>query len=272
MQYIDLVDLAKTIKRFIKVYNEYVESGIYYEIWEDNYRDEGENDWNPYEQELDLEKLASAFHALSKKSCSQLIALASNKDIKVLKELYSEIADLWSECSKGSNIITFIKESITPTDDLHRTNNAINYAKLGVLLDFPYFDPDNWIDNHIKINPIVLSLNSKLPKEIENRLNEATFSYIYGFYNSSTALCRSVLEGLLRDKLRNEIPCVDKWTLNEMLKWLEKKSNKERTVAWNVKKVRKKANDILHNLREKMTRDQAKNVLLDTRKLLEEII
>ena len=273
MEYSDIERLLELLKQFQKAWEEYEEKETQYYVWRDNYEDdeyyEGGLDNYGFELEEAADELFDSYLKVSKKICAQNISLVPNKEKETFKKIINILSDEFLTDAKGEKIVDLLKNIRFDSKD---SPHVKKYVKLKLLLALPYFDPDEWVKEYIEIKPLVLRLDSRLPKEIEKRLHEATFCHIYGFYNASTAICRSVLEGLLKKKLQKEIPDVEKWELKEMLRWLEKKSVKEQQVAWNVKKVRKDANNILHNLHENMSKDKSKNILLDTRKLLEELI
>ncbi|GMR04962.1 MAG: hypothetical protein BMS9Abin23_0885 [Thermodesulfobacteriota bacterium] len=277
MEFIELNRLMNFAGQFWKAWDNYNEKLITYEVWQDNYEEEEFYEEQLLQHESDLEEsvdeLIESFLQLSRKVCVQNVAIVPSKEKKVFKEIINILSKNLLESSKEIKIIDLMKSSkkIFP-DNIFRIEEVINFAKFKLLLDLPYFNPDAWLKEYTKINPLVLSLDSRLPREIEERLNEATFCYIYGFYNASTAICRSVLEGLLKKNLRKEIPNVERRTLKELLSWLEKKSTDEREVAWNVNKVSRQANKILHNLHAKISKSKSKTILLNTRKLLEELL
>lgn len=275
MEYSEAENLLEFAKQFQKAWDEYGNKLTQLEVWRDNYEEDEcyEGGMDDYGSELReaANELIDSYSKISKKLCAQNISLVPNKQ----KELFKKIIDLLSDgClkdTKEAKIEDLFKENVK-LPDCEDITDIKKHVKLKLLLDLPYFEPDSWIKEYIEIKPLVLSLDSRLPKEIEKRLDEATFCHIYGFYNASTAICRSVLEGLLKKKLKKEIPNTDGRCLDELLKWLEKKTVTEKQAAWNIKKVKQAANSILHNLHENMSKDKSKRVLLDTRRLLEEFI
>ena len=272
MEFVKVERLMELAKKFWEAWDNYEQKLNRLDVLRDNYEEEVDYDGilGQYEYELEesADELTDSFLKLSRKICPQNVSLVHSSEKPAIKKIMSILSKGLSEDIKKVKLHDILKEIRIGAfhDDIHC------FAKFKLIIELPYFNPDAWFKNYTEVNPLVLSLESRLSKEIEKRLEEATFCHIYGFYNASTAICRSVLEGLLKKILQKEIPNIEKWNLEDMLRWLEKKSVKEQKVAWNVKKVRKNVNKILHNLHENMSKEKSKNILFDTRKLLEDLV
>jgi hypothetical protein len=249
MQYVDSGLVLKLIQDFFNTYNEI-----------DKLK-KGNVDIFDSKYQKHIEDCIKKYCLLMGELSPEKITRIPQKEKENVKKIYSLIREFGEDGDSVENLLM-------TAYDWHSHENAIGAAKLQFLFDFPYFSPDNWLNEYFKINPLILSLNSNLPKEIERRLFEATHCYIYGFYNACTALCRSILESALKEKLKGKIP--NYWTLEEIIKWVQKTSSNDNQSTWNIDKIRRKANKVLHNLQENINKKSCYNTIIDTRKILEE--
>ncbi len=218
------------------------------------------------EEEKFIEKLLE----LVREVRPDTIVKVPNADKKAIKEAYNTIRKAMGIISETVNI----QNSIWIAHDWHRSEDLFEAAALRILIEMPYFDPDGWLKKMFEINPLTLAFSSRLPGEINNRLLEATYCYVYGFYNAAGALCRSVLEGRLKEYLTKKgIDVRWRWTLGEVLKFLEKGSYKEKQLAIDIKveNIKLFGNKILHEL-ENVDERKCYSIINDTRKLLEELV
>lgn len=74
----------------------------------------------------------------------------------------------------------------------------------GNLLSLKYFSPDEWLDRLSKAEMGTLLVKGPgIPDWLHKRYKEAAYAYVYGFFNASVALCRSIIEVILKNKLES---------------------------------------------------------------------
>ena len=227
--------------------------------------------FDEYEEKLEsgdrgkFNECINIYRQLMKELSPENIALIPQKDREQIRRLYNIIREFW-----GGSVSSLLH---TAYDYHEQRDDPTAVAKLQIIFNLPYFSPDEWLDKYFNVSPLILSLDSKLPKGIEDRLYEATYCYIYGFYNACIALCRSILEGAFKEKVKGNFPggkIPDDWKLDEIIKWLGKISYIDKQSTWDIRKIKKQANEILHDL-DNVDKKRCRRYIKDTRKLLEEL-
>lgn len=140
---------------------------------------------------------------------------------------------------------------------------------LMILLKFPFFKPDLWCKKEDELRPLYIK-GAGIPGWLSNRYREALYSYIYGFNNAAIALCRSIVEGIINNKLEN---ISNKTDLKEKIEYYVKTVNdtEHKQAAWNTHKVRISANDVLHDIQKPANDKLVKKTLLVTRDFIKSV-
>lgn len=119
------------------------------------------------------------------------------------------------------------------------------------------FIPDSYYRAKIKIGPIIASFHH-IPDNIQQYFNEIRETFAFGFYRSSVALCRSLVEMALYDKLSRKgifqnrntkvvnIDIAKEDNLYRYINLAKRERILEREKAELAHNIRKSANDILH--------------------------
>jgi len=151
----------------------------------------------------------------------------------------------------------YVEVSEYDSDDSYDSDCA---EMLKILIDFPFFKPDHWCKKEDELKPLYIK-GAGIPIWLSDRYMEALYSYIYGFNNAAIAICRSIVEGILVNKYNM------KGDLKDMIEFYikTKKDIKDKQVAWNTKKIRRLANDILHDIRKSAKDKEVKETLSMTR-------
>ena len=146
-----------------------------------------------------------------------------------------------------------------------------------------YFDVVGYFFEKIKIGPIISSL--KIPAHLLSYFNELKESYAFGQYKASTALCRSLLEIALYEKLKargvfkNKNPKVTNIDVTKednlcryinMAKWEKMLSKSSGDTAH---EIRRAANEVLHakKVRAELDRKFVMDTIFSTVKIIEEL-
>lgn len=115
------------------------------------------------------------------------------------------------------------------------------------LLSLKYFLPDDWFNRLSKaeMGPLLVK-GAGIPDWLHKRYTEAAYAYVYGFFNASVALCRSIIEGILKTKLESKgIPVRGK-TLEDLLAMSKKAGIAGDRAKWFADYVREMGNSVLH--------------------------
>jgi|GEM_PF-1722686 len=115
------------------------------------------------------------------------------------------------------------------------------------LLSLKYFSPDEWFGRLGKkeMGPLLVK-SAGIPDWLHKRYIEAAYAYVYGFFNASVALCRSIIEGVLKNKLEAKgIPIKGK-TLEDLLGFARKAGVAGDHAIWFGDFVRQMGNSVLH--------------------------
>jgi hypothetical protein len=155
----------------------------------------------------------------------------------------------------------YIQKAINTCKDC---DNEEGVRLLSFLLNLPYFDPDTWLKKEDALPPLYVR-GAGVPKWIENRYREAVYTYVYGFNNATVALCRSIIEGILKIKLEGKT--AKNLKLHEMINYFTKtlKEHERTPVVWNTHKIKELADDVLHDLKTSAQNKDALRILSGTR-------
>lgn len=142
---------------------------------------------------------------------------------------------------------------------------ANKYLKM--LINFPFFDPDNWMKREDALKPLYIK-GPGIPTWLLARYKEAVYSHIYGFYNAAITMCRSIIEGIVRNKI-GDTNC-SRVELKDRLEFYMKtvKDVKHKQAAWSAQRIRKLANDVLHDIRQSANEKKSKETLMITREFI----
>jgi hypothetical protein len=101
-----------------------------------------------------------------------------------------------------------------------------------------------------------------VPDWLSIRYKGAVYAYIYGFNNAAIAICRSIVEGIIGNKIG-----YNKIELKRKIEFYMTtfKDEKHKKVVWSANKVNMLANKILHDVSHYANADSAKQALLITR-------
>jgi hypothetical protein len=118
--------------------------------------------------------------------------------------------------------------------------------------------------NYFKLKPPYIRAGTKIPEGIQNIYHESRWCFVYGQYNASIALSRTVIETVLKAKFNLE------GTLDFIIDTAKKRNLISEGTFWKIDKVRRSANKILHQAKLK-TEKEAKNSIDHVLDFLEEI-
>lgn len=134
--------------------------------------------------------------------------------------------------------------------DFHQDNELINRV--------------GFVQNYFKLIPPYVKVGTRIPEGIKNIYHESRWCFVYGQYSATIALCRTVVETVLKDKFDLE---------GDIKKIIETAKNRcliSSNTAWNANKVRTFANRILHEAKP-AKEHEAKNAIDHVLAFLEEI-
>jgi hypothetical protein len=184
-----------------------------------------------------------------------------------------EIVDSWRRAGNYDSypVLYYLKEAIkgySTTRDHPPLDSYECSEMLTFLIDFRFFDPDQWLKKEDEFPPLYVSSDG-IPKWLLNRYEEALYAYIYGFNNAAIALCRTIVEGIIDDKLGDK--CNKTAKIQDKIEFFMKtvKDKNDQQVVWSTHKVRKLANIVLHKIKESCTENEVKDGVLATRDLIQ---
>ena len=165
-----------------------------------------------------------------------------NKDSYPLLEYLKQTRDCW--------------EIITDDEDFEEM--------LTDLIKFPFFKPDHWLKKEDELPPLYIK-GAGIPTWLLDRYREAVYSYVYGFNNAAVAMCRSIVEGIIDNRLGDK--CNKNVDLKEKIDFFMKtvKDTEHKQVVWSTNSVRLLANAVLHNIKTSCKESKVKEALLKTR-------
>ena len=154
-------------------------------------------------------------------------------------------------------VVEYIQKAIDACKDFE---NEEGVRLLSFLINLPYFTPDTWLKREDSLPPLYVR-GGGVPKWIENRYREAVYSYVYGFNNASVALCRSIVEGILKIKL--DVKTIRNFKLHEMINFYIKtlKEHDKNNIVWNTHDIKKYADDVLHDINTSIQGNDALRIL-----------
>jgi len=121
-----------------------------------------------------------------------------------------------------------------------------------------------FIRNYFKLIPPYVKVGTNIPEGIQDIYHESRWCFVYAKYSAVIALSRTVIETVLKNKFHLE------GKLSEIIKVAKDRDLINSRTAWNANKVRKFANDTLHNAKP-ATEDEAKDSINYVLNFLEEI-
>jgi hypothetical protein len=165
---------------------------------------------------------------------------------------------------------------VKPIADLLR--NKLGYGPVKIedfwadyhedILDFhednELIDRGAFARNYFKLIPPYVKAGTKIPEGIKNIYHESRWCFVYGQNSAAVALCRTVIETVLRDKFGIE------GDLNAAIETAKNRGRISSNIAWNANKVRTLANRILHRANQAKELE-AKNAIDHVLEFLEEI-
>lgn len=134
-----------------------------------------------------------------------------------------------------------------------------------LLLEFPFFKPDDWFKKEDDIE-ILRIKGAGIPSWLSNRYKEAIYAYVYGFNNAAIAICRSIVEGILSKKynIKNiNLYNMTEFHINSI------KDKKRQQATYNTNKIRILAKNVLHNIDKSATNNEAKEVIYKTKDFIQ---
>ena len=130
--------------------------------------------------------------------------------------------------------------------------------------DNELMDRGGFAKNYFKLIPPYVKVGTRIPEKIKNIYHESRWCFVFGQYSATVAMCRTVIETVLKAKY-NLLG-----DLNEIVTTAKKRQLISDETAWNANKVRTLANKILHKGNQ-ATEKEAKNAIDHTLGFLEEI-
>ncbi len=220
------------------------------------------------EVENSLDKYDKAF--LTLRSC-----LAPHTVIPGVESCIDDIEG-WRDLGKRENypVIDKLRMARDHYDEVGRDYNDDDGREcadlITLLLDLPFFKPDNWFKKEDNIEMLYIK-GADIPPWLSNRYREALYAYVYGFNNAAVALCRTIIEGVLKDKLEEKNITTRNKTIEEMLKYavdLNIIDGGAGTVGDNVREL---GNIAFHELSKSYKSGKAMRVILKTKDFIEKI-
>jgi hypothetical protein len=180
----------------------------------------------------------------------------------VIKDKYTIMENL----EYAWNHYVEVSEMEDPLGDPRESYNTVCAEMLKILIDFPFFKPDLWCKKEDEVKPLYIK-GAGIPDWLSDRYREAVYSYIYGFNNAAIAMCRSIIEGILKNKYDIN------GDLKDMMEFHVKtiKDKKNEQVAWSTKKISILASYVLHDIRKSIKDSSAREALLTTRNFIKTI-
>ena len=175
---------------------------------------------NQYENEMERleEKLYHLLYKLNRIEIREsLEGLDHVDDLKALRHGYFKLEDVWDELK----------------------NEIIEYHKKQELID-----EDLFLENYYSLDPPYVKIGGKIPDGIRRICHESRWCYVYGQYNATVVLSRSLIETILKDKLK-----IEKWekvNIKKLIGNAEHKKIISENVAKKAQEIREFANNILH--------------------------
>lgn len=184
-----------------------------------------------------------------------VIYLAGMRDFRrgsgpdlVLGGANAGLADIVNEIQQFRDIGGDAKDHLRMAKDIAEIwENQDAVDVFDSLLSLKYFSPDDWFNRlgKTEMGPLLVR-SAGVPDWLQKRYIEAAYAYVYGFFNASVALCRSIIEGILKNKLESKgIPIRGK-TLEDLLSIAKKTGIARDHAIWFADFVRQMGNSVLH--------------------------
>jgi hypothetical protein len=120
--------------------------------------------------------------------------------------------------------------------------------------DNELIDRGRFVRNYFKLTPPYIKVGTRIPEGIQNIYHESRWCFVYGQYNAAVALCRTVIETVLRTKFHLY------GDLNEVIKTAKERRLISDKTQWHANGVRILANKILHQA-ETISEKEAKDAI-----------
>ena len=179
----------------------------------------------------------------------------------------------------GEDLKSLVEEAVASLEGLSSEDNARAQAALKEdpvpwkwVVDWWYckdlverIEPAN--EKFSKLTPILVRVTKN--QEVNVYLREATQCYLFGFFQASTTLFRTALETGLKDCFDRKLRSSPEINLYDLIGQAVQKGILDGAVAYMAHEVREAANKVIHE--EPITEGQAFDILVKTRKVLEEL-
>jgi len=183
---------------------------------------------------------------------------------------HEELVDLWRELGQKDSypVLDYIKTTIGHYEDFLDDPDCAE--TLTTLINFPFFKPDHWLKKEDEFPPLYIK-GAGIPIWLSDRYKEAVYSYIYGFNNAAVAMCRSIVEGIMRNRI--DVKYNSEVKLERMIDFFMStiKDKEHKQIVWNTKKVRKLANRVLHDIQKPAKNNEVKDTLIMTRDFIRSV-
>jgi len=145
------------------------------------------------------------------------------------------------------------------------------WGALVKLISLYNFNPDKWFDrlNMEAMAPLFVKVG--IPNWMHKRYIEAIYAYVYGFFSASSALCRSIVESILKDKVLPKAGPERQYNLNELLEFAAKYNLLTPYAVTLAHGVRIKGNIVMHEVKEEISEKEAYRVIKYTKEFIEMI-
>jgi len=131
-------------------------------------------------------------------------------------------------------------------------------------MDNELLERGTFIRNYYKLIPPYVKVGTTIPEGIKNIYHESRWCFVYGQYNAAVAMCRTIIETVLKIKFHLS------GDLNDIIKNAKERCLISGRTKWNANRVRILANKILHRA-ESISEKEAKDAIGYTLVFLEEI-
>jgi len=132
--------------------------------------------------------------------------------------------------------------------------------------DHELLDRGDFIGRYYQLTPPYVKVGTIIPEGIKNIYHESRWCFVYGQYNSTIAMCRTIIETVLKIKfhLSGDL------TLKDIIETAKERRLISYKTKWNADRVRILANKILHRA-EPVSEKEAKEAIGCILVFLEEI-
>lgn len=120
--------------------------------------------------------------------------------------------------------------------------------------DNELIDRGSFVNRYFQLIPPYVKSGTIIPEGIKNIYHESRWCFVYGQYSATVAMCRTIIETVLKTKFHLE------GKLDEIINEAKKRQLIDGSIKWNADRVRILANKILHRA-QPVTEKEAKDAI-----------